>query len=176
VNVGTIVLLLGGCLLTGCGLRDMPAAAAEVSQAVDSLLANAVQGTWSATYPTMTTPEFRQKVSQEQYDSIGLAIHDRLGKLASKSTKSFFVRSMNGVVSAEAVYDAQFEKAPGTIRTMLVKTAAGWRFHGFWVDSPVFNTPSVPCVNCGKPRPSDAAFCPACGKKIDPAQASSPGK
>jgi len=170
-------LLFAGLLSSGCGLRDMSAAPTEVSQAIDALFLTADQGTWAATYETQTTAGLRQNFSKENYDKLGRAIHDRLGKLVSKSSKSFFVKSMNGVVTVDASYDAQFDKGKGTIRATLVKTGGIWRYQGLWVGSPEFlEASTVPCASCGKPRPKDASFCPACGTKIDPAQAPPPGK
>jgi len=170
-GVGAAVLL-AGLLCSGCGAGDMAAAPAQVSQAVDSLLQSAELGTWSTTYDGMTTAGLRQNFPKEAYDRLGRGIHDRLGKLVSKSTKSFFVRSMNGVVSVDAIYEAQFDRGKGTVRTNLIKIDGSWRFHGLWLSSPEFlDAFGVPCASCGKPCPKDAAFCPGCGKKIDPVPA-----
>ena len=176
-EAGVFALLITASLCSGCGLGNATAAPTEVSQAIDSLLQNAAQGTWSATYETMTAPGFREKVSKEEYEKIGRLIHDRLGKLVSKSSTSFLIRNVNGVVTVQATYDAQFDLGKGTLRTTVLKTADGWRFLGFWIVSPeLMETPGVPCAECGNPRPKDAAFCPACGKKVDPASAPPPGK
>jgi hypothetical protein len=177
VRSGKAAFLLTGLVLTGCGVGDMTAASAGASRAIDSLFQCADQGTWTATYETMTTSEFRQVTSKEEYEKLGRSIHDRLGKLNSKELKGFFVKSMNGVVSAEATYEAQFEKGKGTIRSRLKKTGDTWLILSFFVSSPEFSvTDGVPCKHCGKSHPKDAAFCPACGKKIDEAAAPPPGK
>jgi hypothetical protein len=154
-------------LLAGCGFQDMAAATSEVSQVVDGLFQSIDQGGWASTYETATAPELRQASAKPVYEQLGQAIRERLGKLTSKSGRGFNVQSMNGVVTAQAVYDAQFEKGTGTITATLRKSDGKWLLLNFHVNSPVFLETGTPCGKCGKSRPKDAAFCPACGEKVD---------
>lgn len=157
-----------GVALFGCGFQDMAAASAQASKALDALFQSLDQGTWLETYETKLAPEFRNVTSKADYEKLGQTIHDRMGKLTSKEQKQFFVRNWNGVLTVEASYDAQFEKGKGTLRASLKKVGENWLVLSFAVNSPEFLGPAtVPCASCGKPRPKDAAFCPACGKKVD---------
>jgi len=164
-----LAALLAGLFNAGCGVRDMAGASAAASKAVDSLFQCPDLGTWTSSYETMMAPAFRQVTSKEDYEKLGKAIQDRMGKLVSKDTKRSFVRNMNGVTSIDVGYEAQFEQGKATIDATLTKVGEGWQFVSFRVNSPRFLDPvgTVPCKSCGKPHPKDASFCPACGKKIE---------
>lgn len=167
-----VALRLSGLLAAGCGVRDMAGSSAAVSKVIDTLFQGADLGAWNASYEGMMAPEFRQVTSKEDFEKLGRTIQGRLGKITSKNTSGFFVRNLNGVLTVEASYDAQFEKGKGTIHSKLKKSGDNWQFVNFRVNSPVFlEEATLPCKSCGKPRPKDASFCPACGKKIEEATA-----
>ena len=156
-------------LMAGCGFEEMSAAPAQVSSTVDLIFQYIDQGTFGDTYEVATTAELKAAATQDAYDKLGKAIKEKLGKLLGKQVRSLNVNSMNGVVTAQAEYEAQFEKGTGTIIVVMRKMKGQWLLVNFKVNSPVFleTSPTTPCAKCGKPRPTEASFCPGCGEKVE---------
>lgn len=168
---GRIAPALAVLAAAGCGFQDMAAATGQVGAAVDAqfqLLGDPAG--WAASYETALTAECRQVAAKPAFEQLGRTFYEKLGKYTSKSMKGFKVNSHNGAVSAQVTYEAQFEKAAGIITATLRKLDGRWLFQSLHVNSPALTTaPEVACAGCGKNRPADAAFCPACGKKVEPA-------
>jgi hypothetical protein len=181
-----LILLLGGGLFLatfGCcagavflgyrGYRDTEAA---ISPKIDGMFQAIDNDRFGKTYELETAPELRQVASKEQYEQLGRTIKTRLGSLKTKSMKSFNARQNNADSYVDVVYSATFEKGSGTIKARLKKSAGDWVFVQFQVDSPEFlkDLAVASCPKCGKPRPANAQFCPACGVELSTRESSVP--
>jgi hypothetical protein len=140
----------------------------SVAPEIDRLFASIDDGTFSETYETDTTAEFRSVTTKEQYADIGKAISTRLGRLQAKSLKGFNMRQVNADSLVDVTYDATFEKANGTIAARLKIQKGEWKLVSFRVTSPEFqkDVATAKCAKCGAPHARDARFCPACGNAI----------
>ena len=165
--VGSLAVLLiaacGGLLYLGFQTANK-----SVAPEIDRLFSAMEDGTFADTYETHTTAEFRKITSKEQYADIGKAISARLGRLQSKSMKSFNMRTVNAESFADLAYSATFEKGSGTIAAKMKREEGKWKFVSFQVNSPVFqqDIATEKCAQCGAPYPRSARFCPACGAAI----------
>src|SRR5437762_2518124 len=105
-----IIAACGGLLYLGYKTANT-----SVGPEIDRLFAAIDDGTFAETYETATSQEFRNATSKDQYAQIGKAVSTRLGRLKSKSLKSFNMRQHNADSYVDVAYDAQFEKGPGQI-------------------------------------------------------------
>src|SRR4029078_10449385 len=114
--------LLGVVMLIACGgLLFMGYRTAQKSAGpeIDRLFAAIADGTFADTYESATTSEFRRVTTKEQYDDIGKTVSARLGRLKSKSLKSFNMRQHNADTYLDVVYEAQFDNGKGQIASQL---------------------------------------------------------
>ena len=139
-----------------------------LSPTVDELFAAIDNDTFADTYDTHTTAELQRTVPREQYKDLGLTIKTRLGALKSKSLRQFNVRQFNANRYADVVYNATFENGSGTISGRFKKEGDRWRVVSFHVNSPEFqkDLATRKCPHCAEPHPSNAKFCPKCGKPL----------
>ena len=79
-----IIAACGGLLYLGYKTANT-----SVGPEIDRLFAAIDDGTFAETYETATSQEFRNATSKDQYAQIGKAVSTRLGRLKSKSLKSF---------------------------------------------------------------------------------------
>ena len=178
MNTSKIVgLVLGGCgCLTIIGLLSCggllfvgyKAATDSAGPEVDHLFTTIESGTFADTYETDTTPEFRKLTSKEQYADIGNAVQARLGRLKSKSLKTFNMQQQNADSLIDVQYNGEFENGKGTIFAKLKKDGEKWKLVSFRVNSPVFeqDLATAKCPKCGAPHAAAAKFCPACGASL----------
>jgi hypothetical protein len=174
-SIVILILAVGGLLVVGgfatcagllfLGFRNMDQ---SISPAVDELFASIDDDTFAETYDTHTTAAFRQAVSREQYEALGLTIESRLGGLVSKSLRNMNVRHLNGRSFTDVAYHAKFEKGEGTIRCQWQLEDGKWRLVSLNVDSPALLQDMVAgkCPHCGEPHTSGAQFCSKCGKTL----------
>ena len=141
---------------------------ATLSPTVDELFAAIDNGTFGDTYDSRTSSDLKAAVSREQYENLGLTVKTRLGPLKSKKLAQFNIRQHNANTLATVVYNATFEKGPGTISTVFRKDGDQWLLVSLHVNSPEFQKDfaTVKCSRCGQPHTADAKFCPKCGKPI----------
>jgi hypothetical protein len=139
-----------------------------VSPKVDALFAAIDNGTFGETYATETTPEFRAATSRKDYEQIGQAVKNRLGRLQSKTLTQFNAQHFPGGSCFEAAYSARFEKGSGTISVRFKSVEGEWRLLYFGVTSPeLIKEPATKnCPFCGEPNPVTAKFCANCGKPL----------
>ena len=110
----------------------------HVSPIVDALFDAIDEGAFEETYDTLASPQMRGVTSREDYGKLGLVISRTLGRLRSKSLRSFEVRQLNTDSFVSATYNARFEKGAGTIFVEIVGVGDGWKVSTFRVESPVF--------------------------------------
>jgi hypothetical protein len=176
-NSKVLGAVLGGCgCLTIIGLLSCGgllffgyrAATDSAGPQIDRMFAAIENGTFGDTYETDTTPELRAVASKQQYEDIGNAVAARLGRLKSKSLKSFNMRQHNADSLIDVTYDAEFENGKGTITAKLKREGDKWKFVAFHVNSPVFqqDLATAKCPKCGEPHTAAAKFCPSCGAPL----------
>jgi hypothetical protein len=164
-----LVAAIGGafvCCLGLCGLGGFylyRTASAEISPRVDEVIAS-ITADPAASYANDTTPELRKVTTQEQYKNLGKFIETKFGRLQSKTMTGCNMRNINGRSYADATFNAQFEKAKGTIIARLEKISGRWQVSGLNVSSPDIK---LQCPACGADYPFGAKFCPKCGKALD---------
>jgi hypothetical protein len=169
--IGIGCSVLGVALIAVCGgllYSGYQTATSSVGPEIDRLFTAMANGTFPETYTTATTSEFRSATSKEQYAEIGNAVSTRLGKLKTKSLKSFNMQQQNASSYVDVTYDASFEKGAGQIIAKLTQEDGEWRLVNFRVNSPVFqqDIATAKCPKCGAPHASGARFCPACGAPL----------
>jgi len=166
------VIALGGIALIGlCGgvlYMGFKSADGTAAPQIDALFAASQNGTFAETYDTLTTQEFRDSTSKEDYAALGESFAVRLGALQSKSLTSFNMQTNNAGSFIDVKYDATFEKGAGTIEAKLKQENDGWKFLSFRVNSPLFKQDVARrvCPKCGEPHTLNAKFCPHCGAAI----------
>lgn len=136
-----VVLLCSGALFLS---YRAVAGGGDVSVQVDSLFKAMADGKFRETYASRTTPEFRRATSEVQYSQIGATVKKRLGALKSKQVVSFKARQFNFDSFIDVVYNAQFEKGPGTITLTFKRSGDDWLLHSLNVTSPTFLEPAEP--------------------------------
>ncbi len=131
IGVGGVAIL---CLMLCAGgfLAVLRKVDATLSAKVDALFGAIDRGTFAETYSTQTTPGFRETTTREQYGQLGRTIKARWGALRSKKLSHINIKQ----ISADAVYDAQFDKGPATIEAKFEKVRGEWLLASFHVTSP----------------------------------------
>jgi len=171
-------LALGGCaviavlLLVACGgflylgYRQV-SGDGDVSVEVDQLFAEIAQGRSAAYYRNHTSAEMRKAMSEGAFVDLCDMIHDRLGKLQSKTVSSFRMHSENLATIVEAIYAGKFDRGDATIQTRWKQQDGRWLLEGLFIQSPLFQDGAREiCPNCGEPYETGSKFCPHCGKKL----------
>jgi hypothetical protein len=179
-----VLLLCGGLSLVAVALCGgaffflYKNADASVSPRIDALFAKIDDGTFGDAYLTDTSLEFRERVSQEQWDQIGLVVKQRLGRLKSKSMSQFNARQLNATATIDAVYNASFAKGSGTISVRYRSIGGQWLLDRFYVQSPLLDDISAQqkCPHCGELTPASAKFCANCGKSLKTAKSDHPAE
>jgi len=162
VGVGMIAAW-GGLLFLGYQTANK-----SVGPEIDQQFAAIDGGTFAETYESATTPEFRSATSKDHYADIGKAVATRLGRLQSKSLKTFNMRQHNADSYVDVAYDASFEKGSGQILAKMKREQGRMKLVEFRVNSPVFtqDIATAKCPKCGAPHTSSARFCPSCGAQL----------
>jgi len=160
------IVLIAAC--AGFGFYAFKSANGSVGPEIDRLFAAIDNDTFSETYETDTTPEFRSQSSKQQYADIGKAVKNRLGRLQSKRMSSFNIRQHNADSYVDVAYNASFEKGKGTIAAKMKKQGDQWKIVTLRVNSPAFekDLATATCPKCGAPHARDARFCPSCGAPL----------
>lgn len=164
-----------GCLgivaIVACGgllYMGYRTASTSVGPEIDRMFAAIDNGAFVQTYETATTQEFRKVTSKDQYADIGKAVSARLGRLESKSLKSFNMRQHNADSYVDVIYDARFEKDNGQIVAKMKRENGRLKIVSFRVTSPAFqqDLATAKCPKCGAPHAASARFCPSCGAPL----------
>ena len=163
--------IIGVAMISACGgllFLGFKTANSSVGPEIDRLFAAIDDGTFTETYETATTQEFRAATWKEQYADIGKAVSTRLGSMKSKSLKNFNMRQHNADSYVDVSYDAQFEKGSGQILAKMKRENGQLKLVNFRVNSPVFqqDIATAKCPKCGAPHASSARFCPSCGARL----------
>jgi hypothetical protein len=147
-----------------------------VSSKIDALFAMIDNGTFGEAYQTETSPELQKVVSREKWQQIGRVVKQRLGRLCSKSLTQFNVAQFNLSATIKVVYDASFEKGPGTISAQFRTIRGEWRVDSLYVNSSLLVEDAMPhkCSHCGAANPQSAKFCNDCGKPLKEAEPARP--
>src|SRR4029079_1127895 len=158
--------VLGVAMIAACGgllYLGYNAANTSVGPEIDRLFAAIDDGTFPETYESATTQEFRSATSKEQYAQIGKAVSTRLGRLKSKSLKSFNMRQHNADSYVDVSYDGQFEKGSGQVLAKMKREKGQLKLVNFRVNSSVFtqDIATAKCPKCGAPHAASARFCPS---------------
>ncbi len=172
--IGLFAVLIAAC--AGVFFLAYKNTDVALSPKIDALFAAIDNDTFSKTYLTETTPEFREAISKEKYEQIGLAVKARLGSLQSKTLMQFNASQFNAHSYMAVNYSASFQKGSGTIRAQFKSVDGEWRLVSFYVDSPEFlkDMATQKCPYCGAPNTATARFCSDCGKSIGEHDANKP--
>jgi hypothetical protein len=90
-------------------------------------------------------------------------VETKFGPLKSKTMSSCQMRTINGRSYADVTWQAEFEKARGTLSAKLEKVSGRWQLAGININS---SDIKLQCPNCGADHAFDAKFCPKCGKAL----------
>lgn len=169
IGCGGVVFMFAACAgVLFWGWRSASTAGGEISMAIDELLNAAAQGDLAKTYPSATTPDFRQITSESQYADLGKMIKAHLGSLQSKNLTTINLRQLNAVTQADVIYQAIFARGRATIHATLRRGDGRWLLQSLRVDSPALlkAVADVPCPHCGEMNVKTARFCAHCGKPL----------
>src|SRR5689334_13833359 len=107
------------------------AADTDLSPKVEEIFAAINDSTLGEKYATLTTPEFQQVMTKEQFAELAAMIKVKLGPLKTKSMTQFNLRQFNADRFADVAYDATFEQGTGTVQARFRKVDGDWRLVSF---------------------------------------------
>jgi hypothetical protein len=136
IGCGGLALLgvigIGSCALLTRDVRDK-----ELVPVAEAYFAKANEGDFHGAYAGFGAP-MRATTSEANYVSFDKGVHERLGKLQSKTVANtqagFGTQGAWGVMD----YRGHFERGDATIRFRFQKDAGVWKIAGLRYDSPVF--------------------------------------
>lgn len=142
----------------------------DVAVEVDRFFAEIAQGQAAEYYRNRASSELKNVTSEKDFASICETINERLGKLRSKTVSGFNMRNKNLTGYVDSVYDCQFERGKGVVKTSFKRENGQWLLLGFNVDSPELlkATARLKCPHCSQFYEAGAKFCPHCGKELAP--------
>ncbi len=164
------VIMIAACAgLLYFGFRQVTGEG-EIAVEVDRLFDEIAEGRADEFYRNETAPEFKQATSEKDFLDICRTLNERLGKLQSKTASGYSVSNYNLVNYVDAVYDCQFERGEGTVKTKFKQHNGRWQLLNLNVQSPELLTvdEEKTCPHCGESYEAGAKFCPHCGKELPP--------
>ncbi len=140
----------------------------DVAVEFDQLFDEIAQGRAAEFYRDRGSAELKRTTSEAEFLSFCQNVHERLGKLRSKTMAGFYVRTHNLTTHVDATYTCQFERGEATVKTGFMHDNGRWLLNSFRVDSPELDKDAAreKCPHCGEPYEPGSKFCPHCGKEL----------
>lgn len=163
------ILACGGAI--GWFVYSMSTMSADMDPEVERLFAAIDNNRAGQYFREHTTPELRKFSPEADFVRFTELVKKRLGRLQSKTVRSFNRRTFNATSNADMVYDAQFERGKAELILSWQRVGTGpWRLQTFRVNSmALIESPTRECQKCHAKIVEDARFCPQCGEAIEPA-------
>ena len=140
VIVGTVAAVL--CLMLGtCAVlvaRAVSVQGMDLTPLVDGHLTKIAAGDYHGAYADCGNG-FQSATKEADYERFEGGVHDRLGKIVSKTVKTAQSGTGTGGSWAHTIYDCQFEKSPGTIDFKFHTGNGVWKIVGIHYNAPVLD-------------------------------------
>lgn len=126
----------GSPLATANRVAEANAASAAVSHRLDEIFQAIGAGHVERAYEELTTSEFREVASLDQFRALCDRVTTRLGRLQTKELSRFDVAPLGEALVSSATYQATFEHGPGVVVVVLQRIDDKWLLRRLNVNAP----------------------------------------